>query len=220
MIDKLGELDLNKVYCMDCFEGLKKIPNNSVDLILTDPPYNTGMNSKVTSPKNHPTVRFNSNKNTKKPRLFGFFNDSYNDESYFNLVNNSCNEFYRVLKDNKAIYIFINWKSLGLWLNCLENAGFKNKNVIVWDKVVHGLNYQNYAYTYELIIFSVKGNFFPKNKDKKYYKDVWHIKRIVNTSSEEGHHETEKRLEVLRVPILHSSKQGEIVLDAFVGGGK
>lgn len=36
---KLGEFELNKIYCMDCLEGLKKIPDNSVDLVVTDPPY-------------------------------------------------------------------------------------------------------------------------------------------------------------------------------------
>ena len=35
-------LEKNKIYCMDCLEGLKKLPDNSIDLILTDPPYNMG----------------------------------------------------------------------------------------------------------------------------------------------------------------------------------
>lgn len=42
-MDKLGEFELNKIYCMDCLEGLKKIPDNSVDLVVTDPPYNIGI---------------------------------------------------------------------------------------------------------------------------------------------------------------------------------
>lgn len=42
MTEYLGEFELNKIYCMDCLEGLKKIPDNSVDLVLTDPPYGIG----------------------------------------------------------------------------------------------------------------------------------------------------------------------------------
>jgi len=38
-IEKLGEFELNKIYCMDAFEGLKKIPDNSVNMIITSPPY-------------------------------------------------------------------------------------------------------------------------------------------------------------------------------------
>lgn len=43
LTQKIGELDLNKVYCMDCFEGLKMLPDNSIDLIITDPPYGIGI---------------------------------------------------------------------------------------------------------------------------------------------------------------------------------
>ena len=42
---KLGEFELNKIYCMDCLEGLKKIPDNSVDLVVTDPPYNISIDT-------------------------------------------------------------------------------------------------------------------------------------------------------------------------------
>jgi len=37
------ELELNKIYCMDCLEGLKLIPDNSIDLVLTDPPFNVNI---------------------------------------------------------------------------------------------------------------------------------------------------------------------------------
>lgn len=36
-------LELNKIYCMDCLEGMKKLPDNSIDLIVTDPPYGINM---------------------------------------------------------------------------------------------------------------------------------------------------------------------------------
>jgi site-specific DNA-methyltransferase (adenine-specific) len=36
---KIGELELNKVYCTDCVEGMKKLPENSVDIVVTSPPY-------------------------------------------------------------------------------------------------------------------------------------------------------------------------------------
>lgn len=38
-IKKLGNFELNKVYCMDCVEGMSKIPDNSIDLVVTSPPY-------------------------------------------------------------------------------------------------------------------------------------------------------------------------------------
>jgi len=45
-MDRIDEFELNKIYCMDCLEGMKKLPDNSVDLVVTDPPFNAS-NSKM-----------------------------------------------------------------------------------------------------------------------------------------------------------------------------
>ena len=127
---------------------------------------------------------------------------------------------FRVLKDSQAAYVFINWKKLGIWVDELGCAGFKVKNCIVWDKVVHGLNYMNYAHTHEFLIFAVKGDFFPKHKERgsSFWKDVWHIPRTVDTGDDSAH-ETVKTLEVLYPPILHATNEGDQVLDPFGGTG-
>jgi len=199
---------INSIVCCDCIEGLKELPDNYVDLVLTDPPYNTGMSKKES---NCPT------------RLGNFFNDSLKEEDYQKLVNESCQEFYRILKENRAIYAYMNWKELGRWINKMKENKFNIKNVIVWDKVVHGLNYQNYAYTYELIIFGIKGKFKLNNKTikdlrKKYYTDVWKIQRKIE-NDKFSEHETKKHIEVISIPILHSTIHNDLVLDPFLGSG-
>lgn len=206
-------MEVNKIYCMDCLEGMKQISDETIDLILTDPPYNTGMSISSSTGK---TRRFNNKHNNY---LGNFFDDDYADEDYLNLIQKVCINLFRVLKNNKAGYIFMNWKKLGLWIDELTNVGFKVKNVIIWDKVVHGLNYQNYAYTHELIIFFVKGNFFPNNKQEKYYKDVWNIQREINNFNDKEHHETVKNIKVVRLPIIHASNEGDLILDPFIGSG-
>jgi site-specific DNA-methyltransferase (adenine-specific) len=200
-------LETNKIHKGDALELLKLIPDNSVDLILTDPPYNTGMIS-----------------TSNNGRLCNFFNDKYSLEEYENLVKKSCSEFYRVLKENKAIYIYINWKSLGIWVDNMKLNNFNIKNVIIWNKIVHGLNYQNYAHTYEMIIFATKGIFFPQNKSVKdknngFYKDVWNIQRKIDNSNDKNHHETVKITKVVEIPILHSTNPQDLVLDPFIGSG-
>lgn len=209
-------MEVNKIYNMDCISGMLEMDDESVDLIVTDPPYNTGMDGKTSG-------RF-GNKDAKGNWLGGFFNDNYTDEEYEGLVRNVCAQLYRVLKNDKAGYIFINWKKLGLWLHTLESVGFSIKNVIVWDKVVHGLNYQNYAYTHEFIIFFVKGRFFPSNKSyncKKQglYKDVWAIRRDLGNDDAKFEHETVKQINVIKTPIIHASEEGDLVLDPFMGSG-
>jgi len=202
-------MDLNKVYCCDCMEGLTSIGAASVDLIVTDPPYNTGMDS-------------DSNKTTEtgdRVRLNNFFDDNYTDYDYKRLVRDWASEMERVLKPNKAAYIFINFKSYPVWYESLIKAGFQIKNCIVWDKIVHGLNYQNYAYTHEFIIFAVKGD-FKLVKKTDFYKDVWHLSRCLGSElAEFDSHETIKPLPLIREIITQASKEGDIVLDMFAGTG-
>lgn len=200
MLDKY----INTIQKGDCLEFMRELPDKCIDLVLTDPPYNTGMTAKSSS-----------------TRLKNFFDDNFTDEEYLNLVRGGVEQFFRVLKDDKAIYIFISWKKLGLWIDELTRAGFKVKNCIVWDKVVHGLNYMNYAYTHEFIIFATKGNFLPKHKEKgsPHWKDIWHIQRTIDNRVQEEHHETIKPLNVLYPILQHSTEENDIVLEPFSGSG-
>ena len=97
-------MELNKIYNEDCLEGMKRIPDSSVDLIVTDPPYLINYKSKGRKGKEH---RF------KKVIL----NDDNED-----LIKDYIKECYRILKDDTAMYMFCsaakvdflkrNWKSI------------------------------------------------------------------------------------------------------------
>jgi DNA modification methylase len=188
----------------DCTKRLAEIDDGAVDLVLTDPPYNTGMTARNAT------------------RLQNFFHDSYAPEEYRTLARTVARECYRILKDERACYVFMNWRSLGVWLDALSAAGFRLKNLIVWDKVVPGLNYQNYAHTHELLIFAAKGRFLPRNKGTgdDQGRDVWRIRRETrHARAEEFHHETMKPAALVRRPIEHASLPGEVVCDPFMGSG-
>ena len=192
----------NTVIQGDCLEIMKGIENESIDSIITDVPYNTGMSQKSSS---------------GSTRLNHFFDDDYTDEDYQKLVDESCSEYWRLLKNDKYIYIYINWKEYPRWFNSLKNVGFKIKACIVWDKVVHGLGSQ-YKYRHEFIIFAEKGN--PPIKQPKelgeFFTDIWKIQRI---NPSEKQHDTQKILGVVQVPIMHSTEIGDLILDPFLGSG-
>jgi DNA modification methylase len=196
----------NQLLLGDSTERLREIPDESVDLILTDPPYNTGIKGSASG-----------------TRFRNFFDDALSPAAYRELVAVTAQELFRVLRTNRAAYVFINWKSLGVWLDELSRAGFRLKNVIVWDKVVHGMNYQNYAYTHEFLIFAAKGKLFPRNKQTHddSYRDLWHIQRETRQpKNDDFHHETVKPAALVRRPIEHASLPGDLVLDPFFGSGR
>ena len=89
---KLGEFELNKIYCMDCLEGLKKIPDKSIDICITDPPYGINMQNGLglsksfgSSPK---TVRF------------------YEDDSNWDSKTPDKEVFDEILRVSKKVFIF------------------------------------------------------------------------------------------------------------------
>lgn len=192
----------NLILLGDCTKRLSELESESIDLVLTDPPYNTGIRQHAT-------------------RLHNFFEDALSPDEYRDLAATVSQELYRVLKADRAAYMFINWRSLGVWLDRLAGAGFRLKNCIVWDKLLHGLNYQNYAHRHEFLIFAVKGRFFPKNGgDGDGFSDLWRIRRTtVQERAAVPHHETVKPEAVVRRPIEHASSPGDLVLDPFAGTG-
>lgn len=200
-INNLDDMIGNVINC-DCLELMKNMPNECLDSIITDVPYNTGMSQKTSS---------------GSTRLSHFFEDNYTEQDYQSLVENCCREFWRLLKNDKYIYIYINWKEYPRWFNELKKVGFEIKACIVWDKLVHGLGSQ-YKYQHEFIIFAEKGNPPIKQPSElgKYFTDIWRVQRINPLEKE---HDTQKVLEIVNLPVLHSTQKGDIVFDPFLGSG-
>ena len=100
----------------DCLSIIKKIPNESIDLIVTDPPY-----------------LINYKTNRRKNKEDDFCKPIKGDDDY-KLIENYIKECYRILKNNSAMYIFCNGDRVDYFKQNLEKAGFKIKNMIIWVK--------------------------------------------------------------------------------------
>lgn len=120
----------------DCLELMKNIPDGSVDLVLTDPPYGIAFKS------NHRKEKYNEIKNDKSLEWF---------EKYV------C-ECFRILKHNTAVYFFCSWHNVDVFKQAIEKK-FKIKNILIWEKnnTSMGDLKASYAPKYEMIIFAHKG---------------------------------------------------------------
>jgi len=189
---------LNKVTKADCSEILPNIPNKSIDLVVTDPPYN---------------MAYSGRGKTREQHFEGFDNDDMNPEEHSEWFFRILKELHRVLKDDTAIYIFIDFRNYAR-IYQLVNAFFDIKNCIVWNKKVFGMG-QCYRFQHEFIIYAHKGK--PTLRlPKKNVPDVWDIGKI---NTQEYCHPTMKPIAVMALPIKHSSDKGGIVLDPFIGSG-
>ena len=187
----------------DCLELMKKIPNESIDLIVTDPPY------RVTSKGN----TGNSGGMLKKDIFSKGKVFTYNDIDCIKYAP----EFYRILKDGTHLYIMTNHKNLAHMINTFLNSKFHFIKSLIWNKGNKIMGHY-YMSQFEYILF------FRKGKGKKInncgISDILSIpnKKTKNLKGE-NLHDTEKPVELMKILIENSSKENEIILDPFMGSG-
>jgi len=117
---------------------MKTLPDKCIDLVLTDPPYN---------------LDYNGRGKIKKHNKFA--NDSLTDEDYKDFVSLIVKELSRILKNDNAIYVWIDWRNYDIWLNELRKY-FNIKNCIVWVKQGFGMG-QCFRFQHEFCIFASRG---------------------------------------------------------------
>ena len=187
----------------DAIEFMKTLENESVDLIVTDPPY------KVTSRGNAGSSGgMMQTKLSMQGKIF-----KHNDIKPIEYIP----EFYRLLKDGSHCYIMTNHINLQEMLNTATECGFHFIKSLIWNKG-NKIMGQFYMSQFEYILF------FRKGKGKKINKcgtaDILNVPNK-KTKGKDGKniHDTEKPVELMKILIENSSQEGELVLDPFIGVG-
>lgn len=106
------------ILCADSREVIKRIPDNSIDFILTDPPYNLGQHSTGNIPL---PGRAAMNNDVAEWDMVDFNPEEWADE------------FIRILKPTGNLFIFTSYNQLGRWYNCLDHK-FDTTNFMIWHK--------------------------------------------------------------------------------------
>lgn len=180
------------------------------DMVFTDPPYNTGMTSE--SQKGSGGLWKGKAGST---RLSHMFDDDYTDEEWDSFLYSFLDSYFKFTKENSAIYISLDWRRSHELVSKAKKL-FKFSNLIVWDKVVHGLG-SDYKYTHEFIHVFKKGKpVLNTHQGDREYSDVWHIQRKMGKDED---HATKKPIELIERPLRHSSRKNDLILDLFGGSG-
>lgn len=182
-------MEINKIYNEDCLEGIQKIASASIDTIITDPPYFIGMTH-----------------NGKK----GNYNDLIIMKPFFDSL---FSEFSRVIKENGKVYIFCDWRTYAFYYPLLLKH-ISVRNMLVWDKISGPGS--SYAFTHELILFAEKDT--PCMKGSNIFR-IPGFSAGAKKTNEEKLHPTQKPVEVIEKLITDSTKEGDLVLDCFMGSG-
>lgn len=178
----------------DCLELMKQIPDGSVDMVLTDPPYG---------------MAYQSNRRTATEK----FNKIAQDDE-LSWLDGFCDEIYRVMRNDTAAYVFCSWHKVDVFKAALERR-FKIKNLLVWVKNNHGSGDLKGAYApkHEFVFFVQKGRCFLRDGRRP---DILEYAKI---SGSKMVHPTEKPIDMLERLIKDASDEGDTILDPFMGSG-
>ena len=178
----------------DCLEALKLLPDESVDLILIDPPYGI---SYLSRSKTLSTVRV--------------ANDG---QEAYGLLDKALEIAERKLKPNRHVIIFTNFQAFE-YMAPIVRQYFKIKGACVWVKNngTRGDLKGTWSRAHEELIHAHKGRGILNGKRDL---DVFEYKRV---ASQHTIHPTEKPVELLKYIIEKTTQPGETVLDCFMGSG-
>lgn len=183
----------HKIICGDCIEVMEEITDNSVDLILTDPPYLINYKTNYRKDKTHEFCSVITNDNNPE------------------LIVNVIKKLQRILRNNSAGYMFCSFDNIDFFKREIEKY-FKIKNIIIWIKnnwTAGDLSAQ-FGKQYEMIILFNKGR---KKFNGKRITDVWYFDRIVGKKQ---FHQNEKPLDLIKQCIKKHSGEGDLILDPFL----
>jgi len=211
----------NTIYNMDCVEGMKNIPAQSVDLCLTDPPFAIDFKAK------------RGNYNRKDSRVLEGYCE-VSEKDYLAFTRNWMTEVKRVLKEDGSMYVFSGWNNLKDILITLDDLCFTTVNHLIWKYQFGVVTSRKFVTSHYHCLYvcldDKKRKFFPysrfgkEEKDKggslsyKDREDVW----VINREYWTGDIKTPTKLpaEIIRKILAYSSEAGDVVLDPFLGSGQ
>ena len=203
----------NKIICGDCLEVMKDIPDGSIDLVVTSPPYNLGINKTFGEDI---TKNWKGKWNKSKLQSSGYdvHNDYMPEEEYITWQKKILAECFRVIKDTGAILYNQKWRvQKGIWQMRPEIVeGLPVRQIIIWKKA-GGINFNEgyYLPTYEPVYMIAKPKFKLAPKVNRM-GDVWDI-----TQERKSWHPAAFPVELADRCV--QATRGDLVLDPFMGSG-
>ncbi len=178
----------------DAVGWLRDLPTESVDLVITDPAYESLEKHRAVGT----TTRLKHSKASSND-WFTIFPNARFGELFA--------EIYRVLRKNTHFYLLCDAETTFVAKPEAEKAGFRFWKPLVWDKCTIGMGY-HYRARYEFILFFEKG--------KRRLNDLG-VADIIAVPRIRGGYPAEKPPEVAEVLIRQSSEAGDVVADPFMG---
>jgi site-specific DNA-methyltransferase (adenine-specific) len=197
----------------DCIELFKKIPSNSVHLVLTDPPYNLG--------------EFMHKRNTNLAKMrenhFAYSGwDNLGYEEWEDSMDKFLQESSRVLKEKGTLLLFMSLMKVETIIRLAEKHNFYYKTIGVWHKtnpMPRNMNLHFVNSTECWLYFIHKGTTGTFNNNGVMMHDFIETSLTPQSEKKYGKHPTQKPLQLINHFVKTLSNKGEVILDPFMGSG-
>jgi len=201
------------LYKGDCIKMMREIEPHSVDLILTDPPYNLG-----NFMKNRAT-------NLKKMRenFFGAAGwDNLEYEEWVICMDEFFKESVKLLKPGGSMLVFMSIIKVETLIRLAEKNGLYYKTTGIWHKLnpmPRNMNLHFVNSTESWVYFTYKAKTGTFNNKGKMMHDFYESAVVSNGEKKSGKHPTQKPIQLMEHFISLLTHDGEVVLDPFMGSG-
>src|SRR5258705_11607959 len=185
-----------QIHVGDAVAFVERLPTSSVDLVITDPAYESLEKHRAVGT----TTRLKHSKSSSNDWFTIFPNARFGE---------LFREVHRVLRDDTHFYLLCDAETMFVAKPAAEQAGFRFWKPLVWDKCTIGMGY-HYRARYEFILFFEKG--------KRRLSDLG-VPDIISVPRIRGGYPAGKPAEVADVLIRQSSNAGDVVADPFMGSG-
>jgi site-specific DNA-methyltransferase (adenine-specific) len=201
ILDVLSVSPRSRLYRGDCLDVLQTLPDNSIDCILTDPPYG-----------------YNYVSRSHKLPLTKIANDRH---EAIPLLRKALVAVYPKLKPNGVGLIFTNWQCYASMAAAIEEEGYEIKNLLIWEKNAwsRGDLKGNWGYSYEMVMYFKKQTTPSKLRRFLRGKREGNILKFKKLPTNAMQHPTEKPVELLKYLLEKTTEPGDAVLDPFAGSG-
>ena len=226
---------INTIINSDCIEGMKSLPDNSIDLIIADPPYNLSKGGDWKWDNSVALAGMGGNWNKVMQEW-----DNFTFDSYINFTQAWLTEAKRILKPTGSMWIFGTYHNIGIINVICQQLGIEIINEVIWYKrnAFPNLSGRRLTASHETLLWCHKGGKkreyyfdyeYSKNGDfesdglktpEKQMRTVWDIPNNKDRSELQfGKHPTQKPLRILKRMIRLSTKSGDTILTPFAGAG-
>ena len=205
---------MNEILQGSVFDRIGDVPDGWADVILTDPPYNSGGTAR--DKKAATGRKYCDNDYNGAHRFPDFENDGMDQRSATEFWRSTFEKARKKTKKGGLLLTFIDWRNLPAMTDAVQMAGYTWLGVAIWDKKNSRPNPDRFRNDCEYIVWGSNGD--RPAITRKGCKVLPGCFRCTSVHTKEKHHQTEKPVELLE-QLLQIVPDGGRVLDIFAGSG-